>query len=50
MVSQFGPRITVVETLLDGKGILHHLGFVVASIPAVAEEFARSMSPDGTAK
>ena len=30
--------------LLDGKGILHHLGFVVTSISNAAEEFAASMS------
>lgn len=30
--------------LLSGNGMLHHLGFVVASISAIAEEFAASMS------
>jgi methylmalonyl-CoA/ethylmalonyl-CoA epimerase len=30
--------------LANGNGVLHHLGFVVSSIPAVAEEFALSMS------
>jgi methylmalonyl-CoA/ethylmalonyl-CoA epimerase len=30
--------------LLSGRGILHHLGFVVASISVVAEDFAASMS------
>jgi methylmalonyl-CoA/ethylmalonyl-CoA epimerase len=30
--------------LLSRKGMLHHLGFVVASISAVAEEFAASVS------
>lgn len=30
--------------LLGGKGTLHHLGFVVASISAVAENFTVSMS------
>jgi methylmalonyl-CoA/ethylmalonyl-CoA epimerase len=30
--------------LLSGKAILHHLGFVVASISAVAEGFAASIS------
>ena len=30
--------------LLSGNGTLHHLGFVVASISAVAQEFAFSMS------
>jgi methylmalonyl-CoA/ethylmalonyl-CoA epimerase len=30
--------------LLSGNTVLHHLGFVVASISAVAEEFAASMS------
>jgi methylmalonyl-CoA/ethylmalonyl-CoA epimerase len=37
-------RVDRVGPLLSGKGILHHLGFVVASISAVAEEFAASMS------
>jgi hypothetical protein len=32
-----------VGPLLSVKGTLHHLGFVVASISAVAEEFAVSM-------
>jgi methylmalonyl-CoA/ethylmalonyl-CoA epimerase len=31
-------------SLLGGNAILHHLGFAVASIAAVAEEFAVSMS------
>src|SRR5690242_3893099 len=30
--------------LLGGNGILHHLGFVVSSIAAVADDFARSIS------
>jgi methylmalonyl-CoA/ethylmalonyl-CoA epimerase len=30
--------------LLSGKGVLHHLGFVVKSISDVAEEFALSIS------
>jgi len=30
--------------LLSGNGVLHHLGFVVASISATAEDFALSMS------
>jgi methylmalonyl-CoA/ethylmalonyl-CoA epimerase len=30
--------------LANGNGVLHHLGFVVSSISAVAEEFALSMS------
>jgi methylmalonyl-CoA/ethylmalonyl-CoA epimerase len=30
--------------LLSGNGILHHLGFAVSSISAVAEEFAASIS------
>ena len=30
--------------LLCGNGVLHHLGLVVASISAIAEEFAASMS------
>jgi methylmalonyl-CoA/ethylmalonyl-CoA epimerase len=33
-----------VGPLLGGKATLHHLGFVVASISAVAEGFAMSMS------
>jgi|SRR5271170_360317 len=37
-------RIDRAGPLLGGKGTLHHLGFVVASISAVAEEFAASMS------
>jgi methylmalonyl-CoA/ethylmalonyl-CoA epimerase len=37
-------RIRRVGPLLSGKGVLHHLGFVVASISAVADEFAASMS------
>jgi methylmalonyl-CoA/ethylmalonyl-CoA epimerase len=37
-------RTDCVGPLLGGKGTLHHLGFVVASISAVAEEFAASMS------
>jgi methylmalonyl-CoA/ethylmalonyl-CoA epimerase len=38
------PRVDRVGFLLSGNGVLHHLGFVVASISAVAEEFAASMS------
>lgn len=30
--------------LLSGNGVLHHLGFVVASISRVAQEFATSIS------
>jgi methylmalonyl-CoA/ethylmalonyl-CoA epimerase len=30
--------------LLSGNGILHHIGFVVSSISAAAEEFAASIS------
>jgi methylmalonyl-CoA/ethylmalonyl-CoA epimerase len=33
-----------VGLLVTSNGILHHLGFVVSSISAVAEEFAASMS------
>jgi len=36
LVDRVGP-------LLSGMGILHHLGFVVSSISAVADEFAASM-------
>jgi methylmalonyl-CoA/ethylmalonyl-CoA epimerase len=36
--------VDCVGPLLGGNGILHHLGFVVASISTVAEEFAASMS------
>ena len=32
------------DQLLTGKPVLHHLGFVVASIQDVADEFARCMS------
>jgi methylmalonyl-CoA/ethylmalonyl-CoA epimerase len=38
------PRAGRVGPLLGGKCTLHHLGVVVASISAVAEEFAVSMS------
>jgi methylmalonyl-CoA/ethylmalonyl-CoA epimerase len=37
-------RVDGIGPLLSGKGILHHIGFVVASITSVAEEFAVSMS------
>jgi len=37
-------QVDRVGPLLSGKGILHHLGFVVPSISAVAEEFAASIS------
>lgn len=37
-------RVDRTGFLLSGNGMLHHLGFVVASISAVAEEFAASMS------
>lgn len=37
-------RTDRVGPLLGGKATLHHLGFVVASISAVAEGFALSMS------
>jgi len=33
-----------VGPLLARKGVIHHIGFVVASISAVAEEFAASIS------
>lgn len=37
-------QVDRVGPLLSGNGIVHHLGFVVSSISAVAEEFAASMS------
>jgi methylmalonyl-CoA/ethylmalonyl-CoA epimerase len=37
-------EVNRVGPLLSGNGVLHHLGFVVSSISAVAEEFAASMS------
>lgn len=37
-------KVDRVGPLLAGNGILHHLGFVVSSISAVAETFAVSMS------
>ena len=37
-------RTDHVGPLLGGRGTLHHLGFVVQSISAVAEEFVASMS------
>jgi methylmalonyl-CoA/ethylmalonyl-CoA epimerase len=37
-------RVDGVGPLLGGRGVLHHLGFVVGSISAVAEEFALAMS------
>ena len=37
-------QVNRVGPLLGGNGILHHLGFVVSSISAVAEDFATSMS------
>ncbi len=37
-------QVDRVGPLLSGNGTLHHLGFVVSSISAVAEEFAASMS------
>ena len=37
-------QVDRVGPLLSGNGILHHLGFAVSSISAVAEEFAASMS------
>jgi methylmalonyl-CoA/ethylmalonyl-CoA epimerase len=37
-------QVDRVGPLVSGKGILHHLGFVVSSISVVAEEFAASMS------
>ena len=37
-------QVDRVGPLISGNGILHHLGFVVSSISAVAEEFAASMS------
>jgi methylmalonyl-CoA/ethylmalonyl-CoA epimerase len=45
MASEVDPmRTDRIGPLVGGKGILHHLGFVVASIPNVALEFALSMS------
>jgi methylmalonyl-CoA/ethylmalonyl-CoA epimerase len=35
-------QVDRVAPLLSGKGMLHHLGFVVSSISAVAEQFAAS--------
>jgi methylmalonyl-CoA/ethylmalonyl-CoA epimerase len=48
-VATEGSRAAFVQSepggfLLCGNGTLHHLGFVVASISAAAEEFAASMS------
>lgn len=37
-------QVDRVGPLISGNGILHHLGFVVSSISAVAEEFAASIS------
>lgn len=37
-------RADTMGFLLSGSGVLHHLGFVVASISAVAEEFSSSIS------
>jgi len=37
-------QVERVGFLLSGNGILHHIGFVVSSISAVAEEFAASIS------
>ena len=37
-------QVDRVGPLLSGNGILHHLGFAVSSISAVAEEFAASIS------
>ena len=37
-------RVDHVGPLLTGNGVLHHLGFVVSSISAVAEDFVVSMS------
>jgi methylmalonyl-CoA/ethylmalonyl-CoA epimerase len=37
-------QVERVGPLLSGNGVLHHLGFAVSSISAVAEEFAVSMS------
>ncbi|MFZ0964872.1 MAG: VOC family protein [Terriglobia bacterium] len=37
-------RVDGIGPLLAGNGILHHFGFVVASISSSAEEFAVSMS------
>jgi methylmalonyl-CoA/ethylmalonyl-CoA epimerase len=37
-------QVDRVGPLVSGNGILHHLGFVVSSISAVAEEFAVSIS------
>jgi methylmalonyl-CoA/ethylmalonyl-CoA epimerase len=37
-------RVHPIGPLLGGRGTLHHFGFAVASIAAVAEEFALSMS------
>jgi methylmalonyl-CoA/ethylmalonyl-CoA epimerase len=38
------PQIDSAGFLVSGNAVLHHLGFVVSSISAVAEEFALSMS------
>ena len=37
-------RVECLGPLLSGNGILHHLGFVVSSISATAEDFAFSVS------
>jgi methylmalonyl-CoA/ethylmalonyl-CoA epimerase len=37
-------QVERVGFLVSGNGILHHLGFVVSSISAVADDFAASMS------
>jgi methylmalonyl-CoA/ethylmalonyl-CoA epimerase len=38
------PQVERAGFLVTGKATLHHLGFVVVSISAVADEFAASMS------
>jgi len=37
-------KTSAMGPLLSGNGVLHHMGFVVASISKVAEEFEASMS------
>jgi methylmalonyl-CoA/ethylmalonyl-CoA epimerase len=42
--SRASVQVKRVGPLLNGNGVLHHLGFVVSSISAAAEDFAMSMS------
>ena len=37
-------QLQVAGPLFSGRGVLHHLGVVVASISAIADEFSSSMS------